>query len=410
MKISAIFNTKFIFLIMLIFLPSFGYVALNLSSLTFGVFTSLLLLWTFSSNTLVNLKLSKKSQALFLLFFIHIVMSFFLSNMDFTKTVPSLILLVFIILSALLFSQKLEKIDNLSFINVLHSCSKLILFFAVFSLFLGNNFLGYDNFPKSIFPFAEPRHFVTSSGSLLLFSAFYASPKNKTILSLLFPIFIFVFESVVFLAFYMIIFYFLYLLNIKKSFQATFLAIIFFMTTLYLFADLSYFSERLNFSSSNLNLTALVYMQGWNEIFYSLKETNGFGVGFQNMGILKPTIISEVIYELAGFYKNRNDGSFLASKIISEFGFIGVLFVLLYLKQFYSSFTELKKYLKNKNSLNFKNQISPIFIFAHTHVVFFIIEMFAAGTGYFTTGVFLFIVSLIILKNDSHKKIQEYYE
>ena len=402
MKIPFVY-INLLLIILLFFLPPFFYVYLNLSSQSFGLLFSLGIMWISFLNLKVKLINDSKFKILSLLVFIHIIISSFLMDSFFSiKHILSFIFMVFITLTAFIFSQKISKISQKSFISLLHITSMTVLFLGILSLIIDINFLGYGNFPKSIFPFAEPRHYVTSTGSFIIASALYLSQKKKIIISLIIPLFAAIYGSVILIVFYMMIFYFLFIVNIKKSFYATSIVAIFFVTITFLFADINYFIERLNFSQNNLNLTTLVYLQGWQEIFYSFQETGGFGVGFQNMGILAPTAISELIYQLAGgFYKNRNDGSFLASKIISEFGVLGLMIVGLYLKQFFSSLLKISKYLNNTDLINFNSKISPILIFAHIHVIFFIIEMFAAGTGYFSTGVFLLLISFFLLQKES---------
>ncbi|MAT79597.1 MAG: hypothetical protein CMD13_02550 [Flavobacteriales bacterium] len=404
--------TNIIFFVMIFFLPSFGYVALNSSSLALGFLVSLLLIWIFSFDKFIHLKLSKNLKIISILFAIHTsFIIFFGNNFDLAKAIPSIILIVFVILSALLFSQKLEKIDDLLFINIIKICTIIILSLGIFSLLFEFNFLGYSEYEKSIFPFAEPRHFVTSTGSFILTSSLYLSKNKKIFLGILMPLFIFVFQSVVLIFFFLMFLFFVFLLDIKKQFFNVFFIFIITLSIFSLIGDSDYFSSRLDFSSQNTNLTVLVFLQGWDEMFHSIRLTDGFGVGFQNMGNLPPSPISKLIKSLSGgFYMNRNDGAFLASKIISEFGFLGIFFVLLYLKAFFRSlFFLINMILKNKNPLKRFNKRSLV-VFAHMNIVFLIIEVFAAGTGYFTTGVFLFIMSLIILENDSKQKITRFHE
>lgn len=403
--------TNIIFFVMIFFLPSFGYVALNSSSLALGFLLSLLILWVFAFDKLIHLKLSKNLKIIAILFTIHTsLIVFFSNNFDFAKAIPSIILLVFVILSALLFSQRLEKIDDLLFINILKICTIIILFLGIFSLLFEFNLFGYADYAKSIFPFAEPRHFVTSTGSFILTSSLYLSKNKKIFLGILIPLFIFGFQSVVLICLFLMFLFFVFLLDIKRQlFNILFILIV--TLSIFLFiGDSDYFSSRFDFSSQNTNLTVLVFFQGWDEMYHSIRFTDGFGVGFQNMGSIPPSPISKLIKSLSGgFYMNRNDGAFLASKIISEFGVLGIFFILIYLRAFFRSlFVLTKMILKNKNPISRFNERSLV-VFAHMNIVFLIIEVFAAGTGYFTTGAFLFIVSLIILENDSQKKLQDYH-
>ena len=57
-------------------------------------------------------------------------------------------------------------------------------------------------------------------------------------------------------------------------------------------------------------------------IRYSVVEIEKV-VGFGNVANTLTGDKAELIYSIAGEYKNRADGSFLASKLISEFGIFG---------------------------------------------------------------------------------------
>jgi len=161
---------------------------------------------------------------------------------------------------------------------------------------------------------------------------------------------------------------------------------------------LPYFTSRLNFTESDKNLTALVYLQGWQDMYTALYESHGFGLGFQKMGTLPPGEYGETIYQLAGEYKNRADGGFLASKIIGEFGIFGIILIHTYLYKFSNSLIYIIKYIKvqgpNKTEMMRKYPVS--LIFGHSVIVMFFIEIFGRGYGYFSPGVFLFFVAIFL--------------
>ncbi len=86
-----------------------------------------------------------------------------------------------------------------------------------------------------------------------------------------------------------------------------------------------YFFDRLGRSDESRNLTYLVYTQGWQQAAIALKETNGIGVGFQRFGQESAGSAAVRIEEYFGQEYNRKDGSNLGSKIIGEFGLLGIV-------------------------------------------------------------------------------------
>ena len=173
-----------------------------------------------------------------------------------------------------------------------------------------------------------------------------------------------------------------YMANRKfKILAAPFLAV----SLLYFLSGLdqdvwSYYLTRVVFWESS-NLSALVYLQGWTDAWLGLNQNLGLGLGFQRMGTTEPSEISEKIYLMIGEYKNRADGSFLASKVIAEFGLLGVAAIGAYLRGVY-------KYARNPGFLEVEqNRI------AYGLYLAFFIELFVRGYGYFSPGIVLVCIS-----------------
>jgi hypothetical protein len=116
-------------------------------------------------------------------------------------------------------------------------------------------------------------------------------------------------------------------------------------------------------------------------------------LGFQLLGTQPRSEQSYIIERLAGIQLNREDGGFLAAKILAEFGILGAIFILYYLKISLEAFGFLKKQiLIINNRQNLKHQLVAVIIFA------FSVELFVRGAGYFSSGVFLFIFALFYYK------------
>lgn len=78
--------------------------------------------------------------------------------------------------------------------------------------------------------------------------------------------------------------------------------------------------------------SALVYVSGWSVATETLAKTGGLGTGFQSMGInteiSKPQQrIAEISGNTVGL--NMYDGGTVGSKIATEFGVLGVVFLII---------------------------------------------------------------------------------
>jgi hypothetical protein len=84
--------------------------------------------------------------------------------------------------------------------------------------------------------------------------------------------------------------------------------------------------------TNNSNMSSLVYLQGWQDAYANLKNSYGFGLGFNMMGCdpLPATEARLILEEHFNAAKlNSQDGSFLLSKGISEFGIFFIFFMIL---------------------------------------------------------------------------------
>ena len=123
-------------------------------------------------------------------------------------------------------------------------------------------------------------------------------------------------------------------------------------------------------------------------------ETNGFGFGFQQMGIIGPMgLIQEKIKILIGGYLNIYDGSTLSAKLIFEFGIFSIFFVIIYLIYF----------LKFINKLLNKNYKSNHEAFYYLSFISLFILLFVRSASYFTPSFFFFFVGLIGIYNVKNK-------
>jgi hypothetical protein len=157
--------------------------------------------------------------------------------------------------------------------------------------------------------------------------------------------------------------------------------------------DLSYYTSRLDLSSDTTNLSAIVYLQGWQLIGESWQRSAGWGVGFQQLGMHGTQVpAAEMIYDLTQNEGNLRDGGFGLAKLLSEFGVLGALLVIWFVARAWRAGREAHRAARS-------GQISSARLFALCIVVGYTIELFVRGTGYFSSTSILLVAALWFLRN-----------
>ena len=158
--------------------------------------------------------------------------------------------------------------------------------------------------------------------------------------------------------------------------------------------DLTYYAQRLTLSADSDNLSALVYMQGWERAALNFVETRGVGVGFQQFGIVGPTGgFAERIIDILGDSINLLDGGSTASKLIGEFGLLGVVAVAAFVRMAIRG----ARYIRRAQLFQAPAQRDPKRLFLYSLVVSYTFELFVRGVGYFSPGGFLALAALIAI-------------
>ncbi len=402
-------NFNFIISILgVLLLPSFIFVMFNVNSLSVGITlaSAMLIITNFQYFKKFKIDILHASLIVFILLIFFLQSSYIYIELSQSKPFYSLVFLV-VIIAAFLFAQKISIIPYKILLNsmlviilVLITLGWLKLYYTPFS--------AYSILVKPVFPFSEESHFALALGML---TVAYASVGNFfniifiTVNSFLLALF---FPNLTLLVF-SILTIFVSLLRLKSIYFKLILLFLPLFITFILLGLLSsseYFSSRLTFENSQ-NLTTLVFLQGWDMAYINLITTKGIGIGFQMLGI-SDTVTSgftERIREFAIKDYNLYDGGFLAAKIISEFGIVGVLLIVSYiyfiLKYiFYSN--ELWQKIKNSNDLTYTNKLKKRLLFLG--ILFaFLVEVFLRGYGYFSPGVFLLLVAIFYLNSNSEE-------
>ena len=200
--------------------------------------------------------------------------------------------------------------------------------------------------------------------------------------------FAFYFESLLFVLIVFASYLFTNRINLKLLFSILLIfVLLYFVFVNYNLINLDYYLNRLDFKNLN-NISLLVFLQGWEIIITTLKDFNLIGVGLNNLKSVPFSEVADQLYTILGEYKNREDGGFLAAKIIGETGIAGFVMILIYIKIVYS---KLKNATKEISLLNF---------FYSSILFISLFELFFRGMGYFTIGTILTTSSLIYFKTN----------
>lgn len=323
----------------------------------------------------------------FLLIHSFLAAVFFYKGYNLTRNLTSIFFVIVLLIGAFNFSEVIQKLSD-EFLN------KLIIKIFYFYIFLiGLSFITKaipSRYEKPIFPYPEPSHLALFFGPIIAFMVISSKNKTRRVLLVFTGVIIaLVIKNMTLLVTMVIISVFVYNVYVLPILIISSIGI-------YYFSDLEYFSERLDFGNMRRtnNLSSLVYIKGFQLIEEGLKVTNGWGIGFQQLGHvpLRTEIGDYLKSRMNGLELNSQDGGFTAAKIIAEFGIMGLLFIILFI------FYLFKQWLRYKR-LSLKAISSrEVLFFASIITVFS--EFFFRGIGYFSASMFLFI-SVLLMKKSS---------
>ena len=402
-------------LMSILFMPSFIGVAFNLKTTSYGLATGALLVVLFNIRSHLP---SLKFNSTFLLSLISVVFLILSSSLhsffvyDNSKPILSLLLLIFSWFSSYLFAVTIVNTPSKILQNSILVVVYILIALGFIKLIYIPDFCNYNLLSKPVFPFSEDSHFALALGYL---SVIYALTHNSKLI--LFSIE----SSILFLGWTypnLTLFVFFILIQVIKIlrsrkiyiYSALFLSPLLFYVILLVLQSNVYFQSRLNFDNPT-NLTTLAYLQGLEFIKLNLYNTYGLGIGFQMLGTENACTgeISDLTLSLVGHLPNLADGSFLASKFISEFGFVGMILTTMYIVFVLYYAINYKRYFNYRDS-ELKPYIESIY---KRNLIFgmifgFIVEFFLRGGGYFFPGCYLFMTGVFSWAMVSNNKSGEF--
>lgn len=390
-----IFNTKlnksktlfFILFITTFILSNSLFIILGTSSLNSGLIFSLvffLLIGIISGkiNFLIDRYFFLIIHLLIILLFIQLGISILIySNIELSRSVLSIALLYIILIAGVRLFYFINEIKEEHFHSVIKSSYNIMFFIFFVSIFLQRKLIILD---RSMILFKEPSHFMLVYMPLLLYYIYFNTHKKRVAILIINMIGFFLIQNLIAFVGLGIILVTLFWRNNKI------LLIIPLIVTLLLILpnieQFSYYIDRLSISRYSNNLSALVWISGWERAFISLFQSYGFGVGFQRMGFVGDKgIAMQTIYELLNNnYINLYDGGSLAPKIIAEIGLTGVVIVFIFLKYLF----------RILNFLISRKEKRKIDVFFSSVFIMFSVQMFFRGVGYFAPTTLFFISSV----------------
>lgn len=312
----------------------------------------------------------------------HAIIVSYFNDIDLVRAIASLVPLATVILTTTVLRINLFTLPDTS-------VDRIVWFsFAVFVVIGVNGLGGYQpasivGGDKTVFPFTEPSHYALAMAPFII----YLAVRSKLVAR----------YSVILISLALA----LLLQNLSLLVCTLLGALIRADRILVLlsiagaplaanYIDLSYFTDRLDFSYGTTNLSTLVYLQGLELAEGGLRTTNFLGIGYQQLGVVNlysPT--TNLIYRLLRDDFNLFDGGFTGAKLVAELGVFGLVLVATFVMLV--GFSILK--LRGKRGQAAPSASTTL---ALASVVAFSVEMFVRGAGYFTPTTLLLLSALPI--------------
>ena len=372
-----------------IFVPPLVFYEGSTSSLAWGVSLSCLLLISvavFSSGRIYQLR----HQGLLVvgpLTFItlHTVCVTTSLPVDFVRALASCAVLALMLVAGSALAGVVVRCSSDTLDRAMAVCLALMGLVAVFAA-LGLSVPSSANYDKPTFPFTEPSLFALSFAPLLMYASIVSRGRRRLlVLGLALGVALALQNLTLMVAWSLVA-----AVCLRRWALVGVVALI---AGLGSQIDLSYYLARLDFSDGALNLSNLVYLQGWQIIGESWSKSSGWGVGFQQLGLNgSDTTASDLIYSLIGTFSNLTDGGFTLAKVVSEFGVFGLLIVAVFFRKAGQAWQALRRIAHGEANA------SRALVFAQSVVLCYCVELLVRGTGYFSGTAILLVSGLVILR------------
>jgi len=305
---------------------------------------------------------------------------------DISRQIFSLIAIAVIFLSTnMFFGDFTSRADSdvKGIIKTLFYALLLIGLAGKLSLFNPGNYA----VKETVFPFSEPSHYALSLGPIACAYMLQLKTRGRLsvavvvlLLGLWFPNSTLLAESL--LLFIVILRFWV---QACVATLAILLALSIGVQGLEELPHYDYFAGRLGLLDERENLTFLVYKQGWQQAAIAFSENYGLGIGFQRFGQESAGDAANRIDALYGIESNRMDGSNLGSKLVGEFGYVGI--ILSCSMVIYSSYCLIRlRRILTRCHIDHRYTVSIFYAFSYMYLI----EVVFRGLSYFDPWFFIF--------------------
>ncbi len=387
-------NTNtFLFFLMLVFIaPDFIYYRLGLGNFSLSTLVALTVLFVCLRLKWITRDCRLAIALVFFILILNIISSFFVNGIADLFNIKVYFSVVSLLLMVYFASCFANNISYLSDSTIKKASFRMFYMLCAIGMVGAVLIIGGVVQDKSMVFFSEPSAFALIFLPFFSFALFYARGTTTIIIFIVsFSIALAVQNLTLLVG---LVFCVIALKKVRILPFAVAFCLMLFVWTFYQFTyDYTYFSSRLSFANST-NFSVLVYLSGLERAFLNFTESLGLGTGFQQMGYNGVVGESQKVLESLGAgHLNLYDGSFIASKFISEFGLIGLIFCILFTLKFIKSFI----------SFNSKKSYSAQHVLAYCFLLSFIIPLFIRGAGYLNPYVFMMLSSMFMYRNLSKK-------
>ena len=372
--------TVFVFIVLL---PSFLRSFAEVKSMTLGIICITVLLFFIRLIDNREFKIQKKQLSIILSIAILLLCNGLYAclkfpQFNFERFISFLVIFLAFYLASCIFANYVWNMSQKHFVGTIKLLFSILLIDCLFVI-ISFGILGGNKKPLL---FTEVSHLSLAMLPFIFYFSYMYRLNGRYLLLNLSPIvFLAMVNSLTLLAGYVMVFVFT--LKMRQKIIISFLV---FIIVLIMDTDISYYFDRLNFMADYTNLSLNVFLSGWERAYLNFIDTNGIGIGFQQLGYLGAEGYYQGLLNMYGWSTlNIYDGGSTAPKLISELGIIGVLFISFYI------WGALKCY---KFSKLLTLETNPKFIFYISCYITFFIELFVRGYGYLSIGVLLFILAV----------------
>lgn len=383
-----------VFFLLLVFvtpIPQYLGYASSFMSATMSVLLLFIISFGVTNKFEIRKSIFNKVIMSIVLVLIHFLLANVFFEVDFMRGLLSILFILIIVLSAYLFSKLIQYLSDKDIERIVNII--LILMIVVFIVSYIPAIQNTTDHQKPMFPYSEPSHFSLFIAPFLGVKLFCLSGKRRLIVMFIGILAGFLMKN--FTMIIIVIFFSILVFRSKNIFILSLGAVLLYLGIDYM--DVSYYTDRLNLSSTSDNLSVLVYLQGWQLAWEGLKNTYGFGIGFQQLGFVPiETEAGYIINKLIGKEVNVTDAGITAPKMIAELGILGLGMVVYYMYKFINVYMKWKgEYLGVKS------------FFIYSLFFSFFIALFVRGIGYYNTPLFFVLVSCFLIeqKHNNKKKI-----